>query len=547
MEDQEGLHGRGAGKGFQSVFGVKGDPKGAAKGPMKGPGAPMPGKGMPTKQKLVICQYWKENRCNRGDQCSYAHGEHELRSTQPTHPMGMKGGPPIGKGPMPPGKGGPAMGPGGVMPPPPVPQNRKTQLCVYFKEGRCTRGTGCNYAHGEHELIDRGRAAPPPAPARPMNRFDVRPPPQVPRHLRPPDRPRPDVSQRRLRKMVFARSETLEPVDRSDCAVLDPPAEETAPNEAAVNGSTPKGEDVVPDTEQAAENGEAEAEVKEDAEDAAKQGIEVDVDAEADAEKEKAAPKGAAAAPSASFLLSEEEGAQLDELYGIGAQLLRSMGWRPGGGVGANLDGELEPVSIQILGLPSTHYGRKDRRCLGRRKPKRLRDSDESSPSRTPSSSSSRSSSKSSQKSSKSSSPSSRKKKRRRRHKRKKSRSTSSRRSSPSSSSSSSKSRKKRKGKFTSEAPPNAAPGAAAAGGAGGAAATAAQQAVQEDPETAQAKKRVLAKLTELQKVEPKEQRAKEFRNMLRDWHPDKNPEKKDMATAVFQFLQKGKSLLNLK
>ncbi|CAJ1442098.1 unnamed protein product [Effrenium voratum] len=368
-------------------------------------------------------------------------------------------------------------------------------------------------------------------------------------------------SQRRLRKMVFARSETLEPVDRSDCAVLDPPAEETAPNEAAVNGSTPKGEDVVPDTEQAAENGEAEAEVKEDAEDAAKQGIEVDVDAEADAEKEKAAPwhrrhfvaggalrrKGAAAAPSASFLLSEEEGAQLDELYGIGAQLLRSMGWRPGGGVGANLDGELEPVSIQILGLPSTHYGRKDRRCLGRRKPKRLRDSDESSPSRTPSSSSSRSSSKSSQKSSKSSSPSSRKKKRRRRHKRKKSRSTSSRRSSPSSSSSSSKSRKKRKGKFTSEAPPNAAPGAAAAGGAGGAAATAAQQAVQEDPETAQAKKRVLAKLTELQKVEPKEQRAKEFRNMLRDWHPDKNPEKKDMATAVFQFLQKGKSLLNLK
>jgi len=57
----------------------------------------------------------------------------------------------------------------------------------------------------------------------------------------------------------------------------------------------------------------------------------------------------------------------------------------------------------------------------------------------------------------------------------------------------------------------------------------------------------VLAKLTELQKVEPKEQRAKEFRNLLRDWHPDKNPEKKDMATAVFQFLQKGKSLLNLK
>ena len=87
-------------------------------------------------------------------------------------------------------------------------------------------------------------------------------------------------------------------------------------------------------------------------------------------------------------------------------------------------------------------------------------------------------------------------------------------------------------------------------------------------------------------------ERCEEFRNLLRDWHPDKNPEKKawrvpsksqqtaytlsqadlhsqkplnsvcplihqrmvrmagtaeDMATAVFQFLQKGKSLLNLK
>lgn len=74
------------------------------------------------------------------------------------------------------------------------------------------------------------------------------------------------------------------------------------------------------------------------------------------------------------------------------------------------------------------------------------------------------------------------------------------------------------------------------------------QQAKPTDPpEIAQAKKQVLAKLTVLKNVEPKEQRAKEFRNLLRDWHPDKNPDKLEMATAVFQFLQKGKSLLNLK
>lgn len=520
---------------------------------MKGSG---PGKGPPGKQKLAICQYWKEGRCNRGEMCSYAHGDHELRTpAPPMPPMGMKGGPPIGKGMGPGGKGGPpgpGPGPGGVMPPPPIPQNRKTQLCVYFKDGRCTRGNACNYAHGEHELIDRGRPPerPPPPVRHPVNsRFDVRSGPQV----RPPRDSRPSRSRspRRLKKVAFARSETLVAIDRSDCAVDGPPVEEpaAAPDEPdlSVNGSSTQkvGEDAEEESAKVGENG-----------DAAKEGIQVDVEAEVDGEQERATAPKAAAPPAPapppppvpmSYLLSEDGANELNELYGIGAQLLRSMGWHPGVGVGANLDGELEPVSVQLLGLPSTHYGRKDRRCLGRRKPKRFRDSDESSPSRTPSSSSSRSTSKSSQKSSKSSSPSSKKKKkRRRRTKRKKqSRSSSSKRSSASSSSSSSKSRKKKKGKFTSEAPAGNPAGAAGAAAANVAAPP--QAAVVEDPETAQAKKRVLAKLTELQKVEPKEQRAKEFRNLLRDWHPDKNPEKKDMATAVFQFLQKGKSLLNLK
>ncbi|CAE7573723.1 unnamed protein product [Symbiodinium sp. CCMP2456] len=468
--------------------------------------------------------------------------------------------PPIGKGAMPMGGGkgkGPPPGPGnfgpgpaGVMPPPPVPANRKTQLCVYFKEGRCTRGTACNYAHGEHELVERGVPSRPPPPPREVRhpvgtRFDVRSGPQVhrpPRDMRPSSRSR---SQRRIRKVVFAKSEAVGAVERPDCSLRSATEQEPAadlPEQNLANGSAPK----------VAEEGEAqESTVPENGEKPKEaEGIDVDVDAEAEA-AEKEPPKGApAAAPApvvASFLLSEDGAGELSQMYGLGAQLLRSMGWQPGSGVGANLDGELEPVSIQILGLPSTHFGRKDRRCLGRKKPRRLRDSDESSPSRTPSTSSSRSTSKSSQKSSRSSSPSSRKKRRRRRKKRKKSRSSSSRRSSASSSSSSSKShRKKKKGKFTNEAPTDNS-GGAAAGAAAAATATPQQAQAVEDPETAQAKKRVLAKLTELQKVEPKEQRAKEFRLLLRDWHPDKNPEKKDMATAVFQFLQKGKSLLNLK
>jgi hypothetical protein len=60
------------------------------------------------------------------------------------------------------------------------------------------------------------------------------------------------------------------------------------------------------------------------------------------------------------------------------------------------------------------------------------------------------------------------------------------------------------------------------------------------------AKKEALSKLTELSKLEPHSARMKEWRALLRSWHPDKNPERADVAKDVFQFLQKGKALLNL-
>jgi len=68
----------------------------------------------------------------------------------------------------------------------------------------------------------------------------------------------------------------------------------------------------------------------------------------------------------------------------------------------------------------------------------------------------------------------------------------------------------------------------------------------EENKEVEEAKMVALQKLQELQKIEPKEARAKEWRMLLRNWHPDKNPDNKDVATEVFQFLQKGKNLLNL-
>jgi len=66
----------------------------------------------------------------------------------------------------------------------------------------------------------------------------------------------------------------------------------------------------------------------------------------------------------------------------------------------------------------------------------------------------------------------------------------------------------------------------------------------EDSDELKKAKADVLNKLVELQKMQSKEQRNKEFRLLLRSWHPDKNPDRVEMATAVFQFIQTGKHLL---
>lgn len=137
---------------------------------------------------------------------------------------------------------------------------------------------------------------------------------------------------------------------------------------------------------------------------------------------------------------------------------------------------------------------------------------------------SSRSRSKSSKRSSSSSSSRSRKKKKKKKKKRK--RSTSS-----SSSSGGKKAKKQKKEKEGDEEGEKDEDG---------------EDKAAEDPGIAKAKLEALEKLRSMQSVEPKEERSKQFRALLREWHPDKNPDKLEVATAVFQFLQKGKGLLNL-
>lgn len=65
------------------------------------------------------------------------------------------------------------------------------------------------------------------------------------------------------------------------------------------------------------------------------------------------------------------------------------------------------------------------------------------------------------------------------------------------------------------------------------------------NPEVEKAKAEVLEKLLKLKQVEPKDARIRDWRALLREWHPDKNPDRVEVATAVFQFLQKGKALID--
>jgi len=64
------------------------------------------------------------------------------------------------------------------------------------------------------------------------------------------------------------------------------------------------------------------------------------------------------------------------------------------------------------------------------------------------------------------------------------------------------------------------------------------------NPEIEEAKAEVLKRLMALKAIQPSDARMKEWRLLLREWHPDKNPERVEVATAVFQFLQKGRAIV---
>ncbi|CAK9107450.1 Zinc finger CCCH domain-containing protein 4 [Durusdinium trenchii] len=82
-----------------------------------------------TNFKTVLCKYFEQGNCTKGDQCSFAHGEAEL-------------------------PGGVGHGSAASAVKEPVP-TFKTVLCKYFELGHCSRGEDCTYAHGLEDLQTR--------------------------------------------------------------------------------------------------------------------------------------------------------------------------------------------------------------------------------------------------------------------------------------------------------------------------------------------------------------------------------------------------------
>lgn len=62
--------------------------------------------------------------------------------------------------------------------------------------------------------------------------------------------------------------------------------------------------------------------------------------------------------------------------------------------------------------------------------------------------------------------------------------------------------------------------------------------------EVEKAKAEAFEEMLKLRDVVAKDARMSEWRALLRKWHPDKNPDRVEVATTVFQFLQRGKPML---
>jgi len=86
------------------------------------------------KYKMAMCEFWQSKRCRKGDNCTWAHGEHELRQPQYDDQAGSL-------------FGIPAAGTSGAS------ADKDSSTCWYYNRGWCTRGAQCKFVHDPSKQI----------------------------------------------------------------------------------------------------------------------------------------------------------------------------------------------------------------------------------------------------------------------------------------------------------------------------------------------------------------------------------------------------------
>lgn len=82
------------------------------------------------RYKMDLCKYFAQGICDMGADCTFAHGIHELRTTRAPQETRSS--------PQPPSEG--------------ATSRFKTEICRFFEQGACKKGASCEFAHGAAEL-----------------------------------------------------------------------------------------------------------------------------------------------------------------------------------------------------------------------------------------------------------------------------------------------------------------------------------------------------------------------------------------------------------
>lgn len=82
--------------------------------------------------KRTVCKFWREGRCDKGQQCTWSHGDEDAAPLEAAPPWAMWSG-------------------SGAFGPERRPEVKRT-LCRFFERGACERGERCTWAHGVEEL-----------------------------------------------------------------------------------------------------------------------------------------------------------------------------------------------------------------------------------------------------------------------------------------------------------------------------------------------------------------------------------------------------------